>query len=248
MDNGGWNPGLWEVDAATGEQINIDLLMPSAYLVDAAPSPDGSRIIYSTTAGLGMGSDTWLINRDGSGRTHLFSNPRGAQSIAGLFTWSPDSTTIAYERLSDSPTPFQPAGLWVMNNRGGQQRRLADTDGGHGYIPVWSPDGRKIAFVVRTNEGNRQADTQMSALQSAIAVVSIVGGQSWIVASANQTGMQINVNPSWTAASASITFTAIDPTNAAPRYWSARVTRPQTRPSVSPLTPAMSNVVAIGSS
>ncbi len=248
MDNGGWNPGLWEVDAATGEHINIDMLVPSAYLVDAAPSPDGSRIIYSTTAGLGMGSDTWLINRDGSGRTHLFSNPRGAQSIAGLFTWSPDSTTIAYERLSDSPTPFQPAGLWVMNNRGGQQRRLADTDGGHGYIPVWSPDGRKIAFVVRTNEGNRQADTQMSALQSAIAVVSIVDGQSWIVASANQTGMQINVNPSWTAASASITFTAIDPTNAAPRYWSARVTRPQTRPSVSPLTPAMSNVVAIGSS
>src|SRR3989442_899759 len=72
MDGGTWNPGLWEVDAVTGAYTNIDIQVPSAYLIDAAPSPDGSRIIYSTTAGLGLGSQTWLMDSDGNGRQHLF--------------------------------------------------------------------------------------------------------------------------------------------------------------------------------
>src|SRR5579863_1398861 len=106
MDSNGWNPGLWIVDAATGAITNIDINMPSAFLVDAAPSPDGSRIVYSTSAGLGLGSDTWMMNSDGSHISHLFNIPGGARSIVGMFAWSPDGSTIAYERLSDSPTPF----------------------------------------------------------------------------------------------------------------------------------------------
>jgi Tol biopolymer transport system component len=248
MDSNGWNPGLWEVDAATGAHKNIDIHVPSAYLVDAISSPDGSRIIYSTTVGLGAGSDTWLMNSNGSGITHLFNNPGGAQSIAALFTWSPDGKTVAYERLSDSPIPFLPAGLWIMNATGGQQYRLADADGGHGYAPVWSPDSRKIAFVARTNAGDRQADLQMQSLQCAIAVVDVTTRQSWIAASANQTGMQLNYNPSWTADSASVTFTASNPVNRVlggmPRYWSARAVGPHMQPAVSPLTPVMAHVIA----
>ena len=248
MDGNGWNPGLWEVDAATGAHINIDIHVPSAYLIDAASSPDGSRIIYSTTAGLGMGSDTWLMNRDGSGMIHLFNNPGGAQSIAALFSWSPDGKTIAYERLSDSPTPFLPAGLWIMNTTGGQQNRLADADGGHGYAPVWSPDSHKIAFVVRTNVGDLQADLQMQSLQSAVAIVDVTTRQSWIAASGHQTGTQLNYNPSWVADSTSVTFTASNPVNRVlggmPRYWSARVLGPLMQPAVSPLTPVLTHIIA----
>lgn len=248
VDSNGWNPGLWEVDAATGAHTNIDIHMPSAFLVDAVPSPDGSRIIYSTTAGLSMGSDTWLMKSNGTGITHLFNNPGGALSIAALFTWSPDGKTIAYERLSDSPTPFLPAGLWMMNPGGEQQHYLAQADGGHGFAPVWSPDSRKIAFVERTNVGNRQADLQMQSLQSAVAVVDVTTSQSWVVASTGQTGMQLNYSPSWTSDSASITFIASNAVNqvlgGTPRYWSARASSPQTQPAVLPLTPAIANVIA----
>jgi len=266
MDGGGWNPGLWEVDAATGTHKNIDIGVPSAFLIDAAPSPDGKRIIYATTLGLGMGSDTWLMNIDGGSspsaklaervsiprgsRTHLFGMPGGAQSIAGLFAWSPDGTTVAYERLSDSPTPFLPAGLWVVDDHGGQQRRLADADGGHGYIPIWSPDGHKIVFVERTNVGDQRADTNVQSLQSAIAVVDVTSGRAWVLASPTQTGMLINANPVWAPDGNSVTFTAFNPINRVlggmPRYWSVRVIGPNVQSAVVPLTSTLTGVVAVG--
>jgi len=250
-DSNGWHPGLWIVDAATGAFTNIDIHMPSAFLVDASPSPDGTRIVYSTSVGLGMGSDTWIMQSDGSNLIHLFSMPGGAQSIAGMFAWSPDGSTIAYERISDSPTPFLPAGLWLMNRDGMQQRRLADTDGGHGFTLSWSPDSRRIAYVVRTNTANHHADFDMQSLQSAIAVADSTSGQSWMVATPAQTGVQINANLQWIASGDTLTFTAYNAFNRVlggrPSYWSAQVTSQQTQPLVIPLTPAMSHIVAIGS-
>jgi len=265
MDGSGWNPGLWEVDAATGAHQNIDIHVPSAYLVDAAASPDGRHIVYSTSAGSGMGSDTWLMDIGaGSGPqqwshytgasvtqiSHLFRTPAGAQSIAGLFAWSPDGKTIAYERLSDSPVPFLNAGLWIMDSHGGNQRHLASTDGGHGYTLAWSPDGKKIAFVIRTNLQDHLADINPQSLQTAIAVADPATSRSWIVASSVQTGMQINIHPQWTADSTSITFIAMNAVNkvlgGTPGYWSALVGGPAENPSVSPLTPVMSHVAAVG--
>ncbi len=246
----GWNPGLWIVDAATNTHTNITLQVPSAYLIDATASPDGSQIIYSTSAGLGMGSDAWLMNRDGSFRTHLVKSTGSVEAVLGLFAWSPDGTHIAYERLTDSTTPFLNAGLWLMDRHGQQSRRLADTDGGHGFAPVWSPDSRKIAFIARTNTGDRHANLQEQALECAIGVVDIQSEQAWHVVSPQQTGMMLNINPNWSANSASITFTALNPINrvvgGTPRYWSARVGGPTVRPSVTQLTPALAHIVAIG--
>ena len=251
QDNNGWNPGLWIVDAATGAISNIDIHMSSAFLVDAVPSPDGSRIVYSTSKGLGLGSDAWMMSRDGSNTTHLFAMPGGARSISGMFAWSPDGTKIAYERLSDSPTPFLPAGLWLMNTNGMQQRYLADTDGGHGFALSWSPDSRRIAYVLRTNVSDRSANFSAQSLQSAIAVVDTGTGHFWMVASQAQTGKQISSNAVWTAGGKKLTFTAYNPFNlvlgGTPRYWSAQVGDQPSQPSVIPLTPSLLSIVAIGS-
>jgi len=251
QDSTGWNPGLWVVNAATGAITNINIHMPSAFLVDAAPSPDGSRIVYSTSEGLGMGSDSWMMNSDGSHMAHLFTMPGGARSIAGMFAWSPDGTKIAYERLSDSPTPFLPAGLWLMNPNGMQQRYLADTDGGHGFALSWSPDSHRIAYVVRTNIGDRSANFSAQSLQSAIAVVDISAAHSWIVASQAQTSKQISDNPVWTDNGNKLTFTAYNPFNivlgGSPRYWSVQATNQRSQSQVTPLTSLLLHVVAIGS-
>jgi Tol biopolymer transport system component len=250
LDGNSWNPGLWKVDAATGAHTNIAITTPSADLLDATASPDGSRIVYSTTSGLGTGSKVWLINNNGTNSVHVLTINNGPQSVAGLFSWSPDGAHIAYERLVDSPTPFLAAGVWVMNSKGTAQTHIADADGGHGYPLAWSPDSQKIAYVVRTNLTNRRADALAQDLQSAIGVSSIATAHSWIVASPQQTGVQLNVNPSWTPNSASITFTASNAVNlvtgGSPRYYSALATAPGTRPNVIRLTSPIPHVVAAG--
>jgi len=250
LNHGVWNPGLWEVDAASGSFKNIDIQMPAAFLVDAAASPDGLRIVYSTSTGLGMGSTIWMMRSDGSQITRLFSISGQAQAIAAMFAWSPNGASIAYELLADSPTPFLPAGLWVMNSDGNGPRYLADSDGGHGYRLAWSPDSSKIAFVVRTNESNRQADALAQALQCAVGVVDVATARSWLVASPAQTGRQLNYAPAWLDSGSSITFVAANPFNyvlgGTPRYWSARVGNAPLQPAVQPLTPPIAHVVALG--
>ena len=249
MDSTGWHPGLWLVDAATGAIRNINLPVPSAFLVDAAPSPDGTRIIYSTSEGLGKGSDVWLMHSDGSQLTHLFSVNNTVQSIAGLFAWSPDGTQVAYERLADSEVPFLPASLWVMNSVGQFQHNLATTDGGHGYAPLWSPNGRDIAYVVRTNSSDQQADFLAQSLQCAIGVVTVSTDTSQLIATPQQTDKMLNINPVWATNSASVTFVALNPINldagGTPRYWSADVSIGQPHPLVAPLSPTMSHIAAL---
>jgi dipeptidyl aminopeptidase/acylaminoacyl peptidase len=243
-----WHATVWQVNAATGSHKGIDLGVPSAYLVDAAPSPDGSHIVYSTTAGLSLGSDTWLVNSNGSARKHLFEN-KGSEAVNALFSWSPDGKNIVYERLVDSATPFLNAGLWLMNAQGRQSQRLADTDGGHGYAPSWSPDSHKVAFIVRTNPYDVQANVQSQSLQSAINVVDITSKKISQVASAQVTGMQLNINPAWAYDSSHITFTALNAPNSVLggtlHYWSVSVASAQVHPSATVLGTPVAHVVAV---
>jgi WD40 repeat protein len=250
LDKGSWNPGLWEVNAATGKIINLAIRGPSAYLVDAAASPNGSQIIYSTSAGLGEGSDIWLMNVHGQRSTHLLSLSGGVSGIAGMFAWSPNGQSIAYESLVDSPTPFLPAGVWVMNRQGSDRHFLAEADGGHGFALNWSPDGTKIAFVARTNPGQSMADQSTQALKSAIEVVNVSSGHAWTAASSVQTGAQINADPLWSADSSRITFAAYNPLNpdlgGTVRYWSVSATPDPVMPSVVPLSQPVTHVIMPG--
>lgn len=245
---GTWRPGIWKVNAVTGAVVTLDIHMPAAFLVDAVPSPDGSSIVYSTCAGLGMGSDIWRMDVHGGRQVHLLQLSADAHSVAGLFAWAPGGQTVAYERLADSPEPFLPADLWTMNAQGGEQRFLARADGGHGFAFSWSSDGHQLAFVTRTNPGESMADQSMQALKSAIGVVDVRSRRVWTVAGPAQTGVQISADPTWDPTGAHITFAAFNPLNpelgGTVRYWTASVSPASVVPAATPLTPGIAQVVA----
>jgi Tol biopolymer transport system component len=100
----------------------------------------GAKIAFSC-----VGGEVCVMNADGSGQRNLTRHP----AIDGDPSWSPDGQWIAF--ASDRNGPFE---LYVMNNSGGDQRRLTWTKGGGGSVnPAWSPDGQQIAFASNP-EGN----------------------------------------------------------------------------------------------
>ena len=107
-------------------------------------SPDGRRIAFVITGKL------YVVNADGSGHRTLTRLGRdgGVASLA----WSPDGRKLLFlVEPSSAPRCGYCSRLWVLNADGSGLRDLTrGISGGFGAPasdPVWSPDGRMLAFV-----------------------------------------------------------------------------------------------------
>ena len=131
-------------------------------------SPDGSKILFSTTrhdrwAGNleTMTADSaipelYVMNADGSAQTRLTENRLGEHEA----TWSPDGREILFVgfRVGPpiAPDSFARAGAWalyLMTADGERRRRLGRMSSPQ--AAVWSPDGSTIAFT--RARGNKHA-------------------------------------------------------------------------------------------
>lgn len=180
--------GVYLVDPRTLESEQLPVPGTS---YNVAFSPDGTQVLFVLTKGLGHGSELWLMNRDGNSATLLLYEP---QHIIALPRWSPDSRQWVYIRMVDNEMPFTVGELWVMDKVG--MRMLSNrADAGHGYVPVWSPDGRHIAFVARENADNREADMIAERLESNIYLAEVASGQVQTVTCFEKTLVE---TPVWT--------------------------------------------------
>lgn len=114
---------------------------------DPSWSPDGCSILFAgETEGR---TQIFTIDPDGSNLRQLTESQ--ADSVAPA--WSPDGTQIAFARTpSLAEATHTVSELLVMEADGGNVRSLATLDRVKLQAPVWSPDGKQIAFVAYHND------------------------------------------------------------------------------------------------
>jgi Tol biopolymer transport system component len=108
--------------------------------LDPQWSPDGRRIAFDDSEGL------YVANADGSYLRRLYGGTSGATG-PGVPSWSPDGRKLVFLKTPGRPGRYS-AEVWTINADGTGKKRLYHS---HCCVelwapPVWSPDGRMIAF------------------------------------------------------------------------------------------------------
>ncbi|MEK7433404.1 MAG: DUF5050 domain-containing protein [Cyanobacteriota bacterium] len=105
-------------------------------------SPDGSKIAFSTNKDGEI--SIYTINIDKSKLSKIVGNDAWSP------TFSPDGSKIAYYSAVSKNNQFKNQ-LFLVNSDG--SNKIALTPNFEGYLPIWSPDGKYLAFT-STKDGN----------------------------------------------------------------------------------------------
>ncbi|GEM_PF-746501 len=103
-------------------------------------SPDGSKIVFVSET---QTEQAIMVVDVESGEVQELTRRAGVEANP---TYSPDGTRIAF--YSDRARPGEDLELYVMGADGSDVRPLTDDPQAPSFFPVWSPDGRWIAYAM----------------------------------------------------------------------------------------------------
>ncbi len=118
------------------------------WIADPQISPDGSQVIYTrvkvTPKHDGYDTDLWIIAWSGGTARQLTAGPHDSSA-----RWAPDSKTVAFLRSAEVAGKPPSSQIYLLPMQGGEARPLTEIPKSAGS-PVWSPDGKQIAFTSTT--------------------------------------------------------------------------------------------------
>lgn len=154
----------WSPD---GARLALRLAMPSA------PEVVGGREMDVSWPLGGQGAGTRLAVLEASGTAKIVTGP---ELDVGGMSWSPDGQFVA---LAASPTSsndrFFDQDIYLADLQTGRTTLVAKLDGVDSD-PVWSPDGRHLAFATQARKGNHDWLQQLGLIDAATGDVSFPAG------------------------------------------------------------------------
>ena len=145
-----WSPtGEYLVYTEGGETtdlvlVNLDTLETEkiTYTEGCEYSPkwssDGKKIAFVYSPDCTTKGHLWIMDVDGTNRHQVGNRPVGV----GLISWSPDGSKIAFESVTSC------GNIYKVNIDGSEFARITDIRGCASH-PVWSPDGKYLAYLGR---------------------------------------------------------------------------------------------------
>ena len=114
---------------------------------DPSWSPDGKRIVFSSARDNDnpQNSEIYVMAADGSDPQRLTENIDDDRDPS----WSPDGERIVFSASREGHVENKfgiTAEIYIMDADGGNEKRLTDNRN-NDWDPVWSPDGKRIAFA-----------------------------------------------------------------------------------------------------
>jgi dipeptidyl aminopeptidase/acylaminoacyl peptidase len=128
-------------------------LFKFVWIANPQVSPDGSRVVFTRVVTdekrTGYETSIWMVPTAGGDDPVRLTN---GKHDAGA-RWSPDGKRIAFVRAGekDESGKPRPAQISILPLAGGEARIVTDLPKGAAG-PVWSPDGRRIAFSSSTTQ------------------------------------------------------------------------------------------------